>query len=102
MGLFVDQGNIASKPYISSGAYIHKMSNYCKGCFYDPKKLIGERACPFNALYWNYIHDNKMTLKPNPRMSMIVSSYEKFTEEKKESISTQAQYIFNQLEKGLL
>lgn len=102
MGLFVDQGNIASKPYISSGAYINKMSNYCESCFYDPKIFIGERACPFNALYWNYIHDYKMTLKSNPRMNMIVSSYEKFTDEKKESISTQAQYIFNQLEKGLL
>jgi deoxyribodipyrimidine photolyase-related protein len=34
MSLFADGGIIASKPYVSSGNYIDKMSDYCGGCAY--------------------------------------------------------------------
>lgn len=102
MGLSQNQGRIASKPYISSGAYIKKMSNYCDGCYYNPKELTGERACPFNSLYWQYIADHKDRLKSNPRTSMMVASYESFSDEKKESITHQTHSIIERLKEGNL
>ncbi|MGB0175437.1 MAG: cryptochrome/photolyase family protein [Acholeplasmataceae bacterium] len=71
MGLYADGGMMSTKPYISSGAYIHKMSNYCQDCIYDPKIKTGPKACPFNALYWGFIQDHETLLKSNPRMSMM-------------------------------
>jgi len=55
MSQFADGGLLATKPYVSSAAYIDKMSDYCKGCHYDKKSRIGENACPFNALYWDFL-----------------------------------------------
>ena len=68
MGLNADGGKIATKPYIASGAYIHKMSDFCGGCKYNPKQRTGADACPFNTLYWNFLIQNETTLRSNPRM----------------------------------
>lgn len=59
MALYADGGLIASKPYSASGKYIQRMSNFCDSCAYNPKDLLGEKACPFNALYWNFIKQNE-------------------------------------------
>jgi deoxyribodipyrimidine photolyase-related protein len=59
MSQFADGGWIATKPYVSSGAYIDRMSDYCKGCPYDPKKSIGEDACPFTTLYWSFLIEHE-------------------------------------------
>lgn len=77
MALYADGGLMSTKPYISSAAYIHKMSNYCETCKYDPKIKEGPKACPFNALYWNFIDTHEDKLKDNPRMSMMVSTKRK-------------------------
>src|ERR1700712_2639250 len=55
LALFADGGVIGSKPYAASGAYINRMSDYCGGCAYDVRESVGETACPFNALYWDFI-----------------------------------------------
>jgi deoxyribodipyrimidine photolyase-related protein len=68
MGLNADAGQTATKPYIASANYINKMSDYCKGCRYDPKKRTGENACPFNTLYWNFLLQNEAALRVNARM----------------------------------
>lgn len=102
MGLFADGGNIASKPYVSSAAYLNKMSNACGACPYDPKALAGENACPFNALYWHFIATHQDTLQHNTRMAMIVQSYRKFDPEKQATIARQADAIFMKLEAGEL
>lgn len=102
MGLFADGGNIASKPYISSAAYLNKMSNACGPCPYDPKALAGENACPFNALYWHFIATHQDTLQHNTRMAMIVQSYRKFDPEKQATIARQADAVFAKLEAGEL
>ena len=73
MSQFADGGKIATKPYVSSGSYINKMSNYCSDCYYDKNKKIGDDACPFNSLYWNFLDDKRQQLSNNYRMGMMYS-----------------------------
>ncbi|KAB0325383.1 cryptochrome/photolyase family protein [Janthinobacterium sp. PLB04] len=80
MSQFADGGLLATKPYVSSAAYIDRMGDYCKGCHYDKKARIGERACPFNALYWDFFHRNADTLERNPRIGMAYRQLEKMDE----------------------
>ncbi len=72
MGLNADGGQLATKPYIASANYIHTMSDYCGTCAYDRKARTGDRACPFNTLYWNFLLDNERALKANPRLGPAV------------------------------
>ncbi|MET0321120.1 MAG: cryptochrome/photolyase family protein [Duganella sp.] len=71
MSQFADGGLLATKPYVSSAAYIDRMSDYCKGCHYDKKARTGDRACPFNALYWDFFERNRTTLGSNQRLDMV-------------------------------
>ncbi len=70
MVLFADGGVMGSKPYAASGAYIDRMSDYCAGCRYDVKVKAGEKACPFNYLYWDFLIRNSERLENNPRLAM--------------------------------
>jgi len=70
MVLHADGGVLGSKPYAASGAYIDRMSDYCKACVYDRRKRTGEGACPFNFLYWNFMIENESKLARNPRLAM--------------------------------
>jgi deoxyribodipyrimidine photolyase-related protein len=69
MGVHADNGVMMTKPYAAGGAYISKMSNYCKGCIYDPKLRTGDNACPFTTLYWDFLDRNLEEFKGNHRMS---------------------------------
>jgi len=71
MSQYADGGLLATKPYVSSAAYIDRMSDYCKGCHYDRKARTGERACPYNALYWDFLQRNQALLSTNHRLSMV-------------------------------
>jgi deoxyribodipyrimidine photolyase-related protein len=90
MSLHADGGLLGSKPYASSGNYINKMSDYCGSCHYDVKQRTGPKACPFNALYWDFISRHKHFAK-NPRMANICKVYEKFDETEKERIKKSAE-----------
>lgn len=81
MSQYADGGVVATKPYVSSGSYINKMSNYCKGCQYDVKKKTGENACPFNSLYWNFLAEKQEYFKANQRMNMMMSLLKKMNPE---------------------
>lgn len=70
MVMFADGGLLASKPYAASGAYIDRMSDYCRRCYFDPKIKVGVKACPFNLLCWKFLIDNRDTLARNARMRM--------------------------------
>ncbi|GJE17819.1 (6-4) photolyase [Methylobacterium marchantiae] len=70
MVLWADGGVMGSKPYAASGAYINRMSDYCRGCAYDVRAKTGEGACPFNYLYWNFLIENAGRLQGNPRLAM--------------------------------
>ena len=77
MGLFADGGLLASKPYAASGNYINRMSTYCQGCRYNPKKRVGEDACPFNVHYWDFLARNQLLLRGNPRMALVMGQLDK-------------------------
>ena len=98
MSQFGDGGLLGSKPYASSGAYINRMSNYCKSCKYDVKTRIGEKACPFNSLYWHFIDRNKEVLSGNNRMSMPYRNLAKMDEEVRESLIAQAESFLTKLQ----
>ena len=72
MGVHADGGTMMTKPYAAGGAYISRMSNYCKPCVYDPKLRIGEKACPFTTLYWDFLDRHKDAFVKNHRMSQQI------------------------------
>ena len=82
MSQFADGGLLASKPYAASGAYIHRMSDYCSGCAYDVKAKAGPTACPFNLLYWHFIARHRERLARNPRMAQMVRTWDRFAPDK--------------------
>ena len=90
MSQFADGGLLASKPYAASGAYINRMSDYCKGCAFDVKARTGPKACPFNALYWDFISRHADVIKSNPRMAQMVRTYDKFDDAEKVRITGSA------------
>ena len=81
---------MGSKPYAASGAYINRMSDYCRGCAYDVKQSTTPNACPFNALYWDFIARHSDRFGPNPRMSMPVRTWSKMTPEKQHALRARA------------
>jgi len=99
MSTFADGGILASKPYISSGNYIRKMSNYCSGCRYNVHKKTGEDACPFNYLYWNFIDRERDTISENGRMPFMVSMFDKKSEEEKVAIRNDSERFLNNLKR---
>ena len=90
MGSYADGGLMSTKPYISSGAYIHKMSTYCDSCTFKVEIKTGEKACPFNILYWDYIDRHQDTFKKNPRMAMMVNVWSKMDTSLKSTIVEEA------------
>ncbi len=97
MSQFADGGLLASKPYAASGAYINRMSNYCAGCRYDVKQRTGPRACPFNALYWDFIARHRARIAGNPRMAQMVRTYDKFEAAEQARIAESAANFLAQL-----
>jgi len=97
MILFADGGYLASKPYAASGAYINKMSNYCKNCSYSVSKKNGPDACPFNYLYWNFYLDNQSKLKGNPRLNHPYATLAKMDDMKRDAIRDDARRFLEDL-----
>jgi deoxyribodipyrimidine photolyase-related protein len=90
MSQFADGGLLASKPYAASGAYINRMSNYCGTCRYDVKQRTGPKACPFNALYWDFLSRHRDKLSSNPRIGQMIRTYDKFAEDERARIKQSA------------
>lgn len=102
MALYADGGLMASKPYAASGKYIHRMSDFCKSCYYTPNEVEGEKACPFNSLYWHFLKKNEEKLKGNSRLHYPYLNWQKMTAEKKEAILNQATQVLTKLDEGTL
>ena len=90
MSQYGDGGLVGSKPYVSSGAYINKMSDYCRHCRYDVAKRTGEDACPYNSLYWDFLARHEDKLRPNRRMAMPYRTWDRFAPAEQAAIRTQA------------
>ena len=83
MSQYADGGMIASKPYAGGGAYIDRMSDYCGRCRYNVKQKTGPDACPFNALYWDFLARHEDRLRGNMRMRTIYASWNRMTPERR-------------------
>jgi deoxyribodipyrimidine photolyase-related protein len=90
MSQFADGGLMASKPYVASGKYIDRMSNYCKTCIYKPDQAHGKDACPMTTLYWDFLMRHESSMGKNPRMVMQVRNLKRMSEEAKQAINAQA------------
>ncbi|MCC6549958.1 MAG: cryptochrome/photolyase family protein [Ignavibacteriaceae bacterium] len=99
MSQFADGGLVATKPYVSSGQYIGRMSNYCQSCFYNKNVKYGEKACPFNSLYWHFHARHRQKLEKNPRIGMIYKTFDKMEMSERSSILSHADKILGGLNK---
>ncbi|MGB0717597.1 MAG: cryptochrome/photolyase family protein, partial [Phycisphaerae bacterium] len=93
MVMHADGGVVGTKPYAASGKYISRMSNYCKGCQYDPGQRHGDQACPFTAFYWDFLIRNEKRLKQNHRMAMILKNVQKMSADEKKRIGQTTQRL---------
>ncbi|MFS4439541.1 cryptochrome/photolyase family protein [Paracoccaceae bacterium GXU_MW_L88] len=90
MSQHADGGLLATKPYAASASYVDRMSDYCGDCVYDPKAKTGEGACPWNALYWDFIARHQDRFENNHRMRMMVASWRKKDEADQKALRTAA------------
>ena len=100
MSQFADGGIIASKPYVSSGAYINRMSDYCKGCDYKVSQKTGDGACPFNLLYWHFLNRHRERFENNPRMANMYRTWDRMDEDRRETVLRDADNWLKKLERG--
>ncbi|HEU0045181.1 cryptochrome/photolyase family protein [Sphingomonas sp.] len=98
MSQYGDGGLLGTKPYISSGAYITRMSDYCGKCRYDVTKRVGEDACPFNALYWDFLARHEDKLRPNPRLRMPYRTWDRFSPAARQATRAQAAAFLDNLD----
>ena len=93
MSQYADGGTMASKPYIATGRYIQKMSNYCDSCKYKPDESDTDNACPFTTLYWHFLEKHKARFEKHPRLGLQVKHLENMSAEKREEITKKVKKI---------
>lgn len=100
MSQFADGGVVGSKPYVSSGAYINRMSDYCKGCAYSVSAKTGDDACPFNLLYWHFLDRHKLRFETNPRMGNMYRTWGRMDADKRALILAEAEQFLDRMSAG--
>lgn len=80
MGMYADGGRMSTKPYVSGGNYLSKMTNFCGSCVFDKKERVGEHACPFTTLYWDFLDRNRESLRPNHRMARMYANLDRLAD----------------------
>lgn len=98
MALFANGGRFTSKPYIASGAYVKRMSNYCNGCAYSPDVRSGPSACPMTTLYWNFLDAHEKEFAGNPRTALMVKNLHRMTDDERAAVKTTAQKMLSDLD----
>lgn len=93
MSQYADGGIVGSKPYIASGAYINRQSNYCRHCDYNPKQASGNKACPFTTLYWSFIDRHQDWLSNNPRLGMQLKNWYNKGEQEQQQIRQRSEWL---------
>jgi len=97
MSQFADGGIVGSKPYVSSAQYIKKMGHYCKECHYKANEKVGEQACPFNALYWDFHARHREVLERNPRIGMVYRTWDRMDADKQAALLATAEMNLNRI-----
>ena len=97
MALFANGGRFTSKPYVASGAYVKRMSNYCTGCVYKPDERSGQDACPMTTLYWNFLDTHEQEFANNPRTALMVKNLYRMTDEERAAVRGRAQEMLADL-----
>lgn len=100
MSQWADGGIIASKPCVSSGAYIDRMSDYCGSCQYSVKARTGDGACPFNLLYWHFLTRHRERFQGNPRMARMYRTWDRMDEAKRDTVIAEADALLQRLDTG--
>jgi deoxyribodipyrimidine photolyase-related protein len=100
MSQFADGGLLGSKPYAASGNYISKMSDYCETCRYDVRRKTGEGACPFNALYWDFLDRNGERLSGNRRLAQPYATWRRMSDAQRQAYRASAQGFLKRLDAG--
>lgn len=100
MSQFADGGVLGSKPYVSSGAYIDRMSDHCVGCAYRVKEKTGERACPFNLLYWHFLDRHRERFRSNPRMAQMYRVWDAMEGGHRKAVLADAAWFLARMEAG--
>jgi deoxyribodipyrimidine photolyase-related protein len=100
MSQFADGGVVGSKPYVSSGAYIDRMSDYCRGCAYDVDRKTGQGVCPFNLLYWHFLDRHRASFEPNPRMAQMYRTWDRMDPERRLAVIDEADAFLRRLDAG--
>ncbi len=100
MSQFADGGVVGSKPYVSSGAYIDRMSDYCGACAYSVKEKTGDKACPFNLLYWHFLIRHRDRFKSNPRMGQMYFTWDKMGAGHRDRVLAEADQFLHRLAAG--
>ena len=100
MSQFADGGLLGSKPYVSSGAYIDRMSDHCAGCRYRVKEKVGERACPFNLLYWHFLDRHRERFRSNPRMGQMYRVWDGMDAGHRTAVLAGAEAVLGRLDRG--
>jgi deoxyribodipyrimidine photolyase-related protein len=98
MALFANGGRFTSKPYAASGAYVNRMSDYCRGCRYKPDLATGEKACPMTTFYWDFLATHRDELAANPRTTLMVKNWDRKGASEQAEIRAQAQALAAQLD----
>lgn len=98
MSQFADGGIVGTKPYVSSATYIDKMSHYCGSCFYKKEKKTGDKACPFNSLYWNFYDQHENKLAKNPRIGMMYNVWRRMSSQTKADLLEQAAFYLKHID----
>jgi len=100
MGVHADSGLMMTKPYAAGGAYISRMSDYCKGCVFDPKKRSGDTACPFTTLYWDFLDRHAEEFSRNHRMFQQIAGLRRLSD--LDEVRARAKTVLQKLEEGTL
>jgi deoxyribodipyrimidine photolyase-related protein len=98
MVMHADGGYLGSKPYAASGKYIQRMSDHCQNCHYRVQDATGDRACPFNSLYWHFIDRHREDFANNPRMTMMYRNWDKQESERREALRARADWVLANIE----
>jgi deoxyribodipyrimidine photolyase-related protein len=98
MSQWADGGLLATKPYVSSAAYLQRMGDHCKGCRYDSKARTSDKACPFNALYWNFFDRHRSQFQANPRLGVVYHQLNRMPGNTLEELKERSAHILQNLD----